>query len=166
MAAADALAVVSDSPMRQRFAWRTTVTSTGEGSGARHQPQMMRFSATEESWEATNRALERPVRDLLFARAIVVGDGATERAFLPPVLRDALGPLAHGISVVDSVGMERGLVGAVIKFARHIDVPLVIFADDDSAGRRQVGHFVASQQLGPAGLSRCGDWSRYCAGVW
>ena len=97
--------------------------------------------------EKLTRQVERPFGDLLFARAIVVGDGATERAFLPPVLREALGPLAHGISVVDSGGMERQLVGAVIKFARHAEVPLVIFADADSAGRGHVEYFVANHQL-------------------
>ena len=49
--------------------------------------------------EKLKRLAERPFGDLLFASAIVVGDGATERAFLPVVLHEALGPLAHGISV-------------------------------------------------------------------
>ena len=103
------------------------------------------FYASE--MEKLTRLAERPFGDLLFASAIVVGDGATERAFLPPVLREALGPLAHGISVVDSVGMNHQLVGAVIKFARHAEVPLVIFADDDSAGRAGAEHFAVDQQL-------------------
>ena len=88
------------------------------------------------------RLAERPFGDLLFARAIVVGDGATERAFLPPVLREALGPLAHGISVVDSGGMDGQIVPAVVKFARHVDVPLVVFADADPAGRQRVSSLV------------------------
>ena len=67
-----------------------------------------------------------------------MGDGATERAFLPAVLREALGLLAHGISVVDSEGMNRKLVEAIIKFARHVDVPLVVFADNDSAGGKEI----------------------------
>jgi len=88
--------------------------------------------------EKLARLAERPFGDLLFARAIVIGDGATERAFLPPVLREALGSLAHGISVVDSVGMNDPIVRAVIKFARHVEVPLVVLADADPAGRARI----------------------------
>ena len=88
--------------------------------------------------EKLKRSVERPFGELLFASAVVIGDGATERAFLPVVLRDALGPLAHGISVVDSAGMGRDLVLAVIKFARHVDIPLVVFADADEAGAQAV----------------------------
>ncbi len=88
--------------------------------------------------EKLKRLVERPFGDLLFAKAIVVGDGATERAFLPPVLRAALGPLAHGISVVDSNGMNSDIVTPVIKFARHAEVPLQILVDDDSAGHKAI----------------------------
>ena len=100
-----------------------------------------RFYVSE--MEKLTRLAERPFGDLLFARAIVIGDGATERAFLPPVLREALGQLAHGISVVDSVGMNDQIVRAVIKFARHVEVPLVVFADADPAGRARIGNLVA-----------------------
>lgn len=92
--------------------------------------------------EKLKRQVERPFGDLLFARAIVVGDGSTERAFLPLVLRDALGPLAHGISVVDSAGMDAPLVKAIIKFARHADIPIIVFADQDSAGTNAVKRLV------------------------
>lgn len=88
--------------------------------------------------EKLARLVERPFGELLFARAVVIGDGATERAFLPPVLREALGPLAHGISVIDSAGMKADVAGPVIKFARHATIPLVVFADHDAAGRRAV----------------------------
>ena len=94
------------------------------------------FYATE--MEKLTRLVERPFGELLFARAVVIGDGATERAFLPPVLREALGPLAHGVSVIDSAGMNADIVRAVIKFARHVTIPLVVFADGDGAGRRIV----------------------------
>ena len=73
----------------------------------------------------------------------MLGDGATERAFLPPVLREALGPLAHGISVVDSVGMNDQIVRSVIKFARHVEVPLVVFADADQAGVAKIANLIA-----------------------
>ena len=101
-------------------------------------PRTRRPAFYTSEMERLKRLVERPFGDLLFARAIVVGDGATERAFLPTVLREALGPLAHGISVVDSAGMNPELVRAVIKFARHIDVPLIVFADNDPAGRQTI----------------------------
>lgn len=88
--------------------------------------------------EKLKRLVERPFGDLLFAKAIVVGDGATEKAFLPPVLRAALGSLAHGISVIDSNGMTPDIVAAVMKFARHTKVPLQILVDDDSAGHNAI----------------------------
>lgn len=104
-----------------------------------------RFYTSE--MEKLTRLAERPFGELLFARAIVIGDGATERAFLPPILRAALGPLAHGISVVDSGGMDNQIVPAVIKLARHIEVPLVVFADADQAGRGRVANLVADGLL-------------------
>ena len=107
--------------------------------------------------EKLTRQAERPFGDLLFASAIVIGDGATERAFLPPVLRAALGPLAHGISVIDSGGMNDPIVRAVIKFARHVNVPLVVFADADSAGRARVGSLVEEQLLKSSEVV----WARY-----
>ena len=104
------------------------------------------------------RLAERPFGELLFARAIVIGDGATERAFLPPILRAALGPLAHGISVVDSGGMDGQIVPAVIKLARHVEVPLVVFADADQAGRGRVASLVADGLLDE---SRDVVWANY-----
>lgn len=97
--------------------------------------------------EKLTRQVERPFGDLLFASAIVIGDGATERAFLPLVLRESLGPLAHGISVIDSGGMNDPIVRAVIKFARHAEVPLVVFADADQAARNTVDRLVKAGLL-------------------
>ena len=108
--------------------------------------------------EKLTRLVERPFGDLLFARAIVIGDGATERAFLPPVLRESLGPLAHGISVVDSVGMNDQIVRSVIKFARHVEVPVVVFADADQAGRTRINNLVADEVLDE---SRDVVWANY-----
>ena len=93
------------------------------------------------------RLVERPFGELLFASAVVIGDGATERAFLPPVLREALGPLAHGVSVIDSAGMNPELVRAVVKFVRHVVIPIVVFADNDAAGSQAVRALVADGTL-------------------
>lgn len=103
------------------------------------------FFASE--MEKLTRLVERPFGELLFASAIVIGDGATERAFLPSVLREALGALAHGVSVIDSAGMNNQVVQAVIKFARHVDLPLVVFADGDEAGRRRISRLVDGEWL-------------------
>lgn len=110
-------------------------------------PRTRKPSFYVSEMEKLTRLAERPFGDLLFARAIVMGDGATERAFLPPVLREALGPLAHGISVVDSVGMNDQVVRAVIKFARHVQVPVVIFADADPAGTTRIANLVSDGLL-------------------
>ena len=91
--------------------------------------------------------MERPFGELLFARAVVIGDGATERAFLPLVLREAIGPLAHGVSIVDSAGMNPDIVRAVIKFARHVGIPLVVFADNDVAGKQAVKSLIGAGTL-------------------
>ncbi|MDE0161952.1 MAG: hypothetical protein OXL98_09470 [Acidimicrobiaceae bacterium] len=96
--------------------------------------------------EKLKRLVERPFGELLFAHAVVIGDGATERAFLPPILREAVGSRAHGISVIDSEGMNDTLVQAVIKFARHAQLPVVVFADSDTAGADRV-RSLASQGL-------------------
>ena len=110
-------------------------------------PRTKRPSFYASEMEKLTRLVERPFGELLFASAIVIGDGATERAFLPPVLREALGALAHGISVIDSGGMNDQLVRAVIKFARHVDVPLVVFADGDHAGRTRIGQLTDDGML-------------------
>ena len=110
-------------------------------------PRTRRPVFFEREMEKLKRLAERPLGDLLFAKAIVIGDGATERAFLPPVLREALGPMAHGISVIDSNGMNPDIVGAVIKFARHVDLPLQVLADRDSAGHKSVSRIVDDGKL-------------------
>jgi len=103
------------------------------------------FYASE--MEKLKRLVERPFGELLFSRAVVIGDGATERAFFPPILRAALGSRAHGISVIDSGGMNNNLVSAVIKFAHHAEFPIVIFADSDTAGAERVRQLVGQSKL-------------------
>lgn len=110
-------------------------------------PRTKRPALYDLEIEKLKRLVERPFGDLLFARAIVIGDGATERAFLPPVLRDALSTLAHGVSVVDSAGMTSPYVEALIKFARHVDIPLLVLADDDPDGQRAVKNLVEESKL-------------------
>ena len=84
--------------------------------------------------EKLKRQVERPFGELLFANAIVIGDGATERAFLPVMLRHALGPKADGVTVVDPGSMGHPLAAAVVKFACLVEIPWFLFADSDDDG--------------------------------
>ncbi|WP_131814442.1 ATP-dependent nuclease, partial [Mycolicibacterium fortuitum] len=84
--------------------------------------------------EKLKRLVERPFGELVFAKAVVVGDGATERAFLPVVVRHALGHSGHGICVIDPESMSSPVAKAAIKFAVVTDTPWVLFADGDPAG--------------------------------
>jgi putative ATP-dependent endonuclease of OLD family len=89
------------------------------------------FAAVE--WEKIKKYVERPFGELLFANAIVVGDGATERAFLPYLLKHALGGEAAGVCVVDPGGMSKA--GTIVKYAEAVGVPCFLFVDCDEQGR-------------------------------
>jgi putative ATP-dependent endonuclease of OLD family len=103
-------------------------------SNAPGTPRPFRPSHHTEEMEKLKRLAERPFGEILFASAIVVGDGATERGFLPPVLRHALGAKAHGVCVIDPESMATQAARAVAKFASAVGVPWFIFADSDPAG--------------------------------
>lgn len=78
--------------------------------------------------------IERPFGEVLFAHAIVVGDGASERAFLPHLLRHALGnAAAAGVCVVDPGAMSQAV--PFVKYAEAAGIPCVLFCDCDDAGR-------------------------------
>lgn len=80
------------------------------------------------------RLVERPFGELLFASAVVVGDGATERALLPPLYRHVLGVRSSGVCVIDPGSMNQPHTAAVVKFANRVGVPWILFSDSDSAG--------------------------------
>lgn len=61
---------VSESPERQRFGWRTTVTSASEGSGARSQMELLTYDPAADEWRPTDQPVGRPVRDLLYAELV------------------------------------------------------------------------------------------------
>jgi putative ATP-dependent endonuclease of the OLD family len=88
-----------------------------------------------DEMEKLRRMVERPFGELMFASAIVVGDGATERALLPPLIRHVLPGRAHGVCVVDPGSMLTPDAIAVVKFASLVGVPWFLFADSDSDGR-------------------------------
>lgn len=95
----------------------------------------LRPSTHVAEMEKLKRLVERPFGELLFASAVVIGDGATERAFLPPVIRHALGHRAHGVCVIDPGNLGSDLAHAAVKFAMLIQIPWLLFSDSDPQGR-------------------------------
>jgi putative ATP-dependent endonuclease of OLD family len=96
-------------------------------------PAALRIEFAAIEWEKIKRYVERPFGELLFASAIVIGDGATERSFLPYLLKHALAGEAAGICVIDPGGMNRALT--VVKYADAIGIPCFLFVDCDQQGR-------------------------------
>lgn len=97
-------------------------------------PRQLRPEFYADEMEKLRRGVERPFGELLFASAVVIGDGATERAFLPIALRHALGGKAHGLCVVDPGSMNSPATIAVVKAARLLEIPWFLFADGDPPG--------------------------------
>lgn len=102
-------------------------------SEARH--RALRPDTHVEEMEKLKRLVERPFGELLFASAVVMGDGATERAFLPPVIRHALGHRAQGVCVIDPSNLGSDLAHAAVKFAKLVKIPWLLFCDSDTQGR-------------------------------
>jgi putative ATP-dependent endonuclease of OLD family len=93
--------------------------------------------------EKLKRLVERPFGEVLFSSAIVLGDGATERAFLPPLLRHALGARAHGLCVIDPESLKSDVAKAAVKFAEFTGLPWFALADSDDPGRHDVADLVS-----------------------
>lgn len=104
-------------------------------------PRALRLSLAASEWEKIRRLVERPFGEVLFASALVIGDGATERGFLPHVLRAAMGPRAGGICVVDPGSMAKA--APIIKYAEAADIPCILFVDGDIAGRKDAADLPA-----------------------
>lgn len=98
-------------------------------------PRVRRPSLHTEEMEKLKRQIERPFGELLFASAVIIGDGATERAFLPPVLAHVLGHKAHGVCTIDPESLGNPLANAAVKFAKLVGIPWLLFADSDKDGR-------------------------------
>ena len=95
-----------------------------------------RPSLHREEMEKIRRTVERPFGELVFAAAVVLGDGATERALIPPLARHCHRSRAHGLCVVDPGSMGTDLASAVVKFANLVGLSWLLFADSDEQGRR------------------------------
>lgn len=95
-------------------------------------PGALRVGFAAVEWEKLKRLVERPFGELLFASAVVVGDGASERGFLPHLMSHVLGHAAAGVCVVDPGSMSQA--HPVVKFAQVAGIPCVLFNDADRAG--------------------------------
>jgi len=102
--------------------------------------------------EKLRRLIERPFGELLFSSAVVIGDGATERSFLPPLIRQALGIRAHGVCVVDPGSMKSEYAIAVVKFANLVGIPWLLFSDSDDDGRSAANSLVGAHGRGDSNL--------------
>ena len=111
---------------------------TDEQSSARAR----RPSLHRKEMETIRRTVERPFGELVFASAVVLGDGATERALIPPLARHCHGSRAHGLCVVDPGSMGTSLAAAVVKFANLVGLPWLLFADSDEKGRQAAENLV------------------------
>jgi len=113
----------------------TKIVDLGPAStSARDLPRSRRKVTHTEAMEKLKRLVERPFGELIFAEALLLGDGATERAFLPVILDHALGARAHGVTVVDPGSLATETARAALQFAAHLQIPWLIFADSDEAG--------------------------------
>ena len=102
----------------------------------------LRPSTHAEEMEKLKRLVERPFGEVLFSSAIVIGDGATERSFLPVVIRHALGAAAHGVCVIDPESMGSPVAHAAVKFAKLLGVPWLLFSDSDGPGKLDAKNLV------------------------
>ena len=88
------------------------------------------------------RYVERPFGEIIFAKAIVLCDGSTERCVLPILLAHHLKrhPAGMGISFVDCESMNREQSRFIVQAAHDLDLPWVLFTDKDDAGELALGN--------------------------
>ena len=90
------------------------------------------------------RYVERPFGEILFARAIVLCDGTTERCTLPILLAGYFEchPAGLGISFIDCESMNREQTGIIIQAAHDLKLPWLAFTDNDEAGGLALGNII------------------------
>ena len=121
--------------IRQKGGTSTVVDLGPWSSDAVATHRALRPTTHAEEMEKLKRLVERPFGEVLFSSAIVIGDGATERSFLPIVIRHALGARAHGVCVIDPESMGSPLAHAAVKFAKLAGIPWLLVCDSDGVGR-------------------------------
>ena len=100
------------------------------------------------------RFVERPFGEIIFARAIVLCDGSTERYVLPALLSGYFkcDPAGLGISFVDCESMNKPRTSSVIRAAHDLELPWLAFTDRDAAGHfalRNITHPATGKPLTP-----------------
>ncbi len=82
--------------------------------------------------------VERPFGEILFARAIVFGDGSTERCTLPALLSGYFGchPGGLGISFFDCESMDQDQTNIVVHAAHDLKIKWLVFVDNDLSGSK------------------------------
>ncbi len=127
----------------------TVVVDLGPvGTNDRSVHRALRENTHASEMEKLKRLIERPFGEMLFASALVMGDGATERSFLPVVLSHALGANSHGICVIDPGSLKSDLAHAAIKFADLVDIPWFLFSDSDGPGREDATKLINDHAKG------------------
>ncbi|MCY3819139.1 MAG: AAA family ATPase [Gammaproteobacteria bacterium] len=84
------------------------------------------------------RLVERPFGEIIFARALVLCDGSTDRYVLPTLLSGYFrcNPAGLGISFVDCGPMNQPHTMSIIRAAHDLELPWLAFTDRDPAGIR------------------------------
>lgn len=100
------------------------------------------------------RFVERPFGEVIFARAIVLCDGSTERYVLPILLSGHFrcNPAGLGVSFVDCESMNKPHTQMIIRAAHDLELPWLAFTDNDAAGRfalSNVTHPATDEALTP-----------------
>ena len=101
------------------------------------------------------RFIERPFGEVLFARCLVFGDGASERAGLPILLESALkvSSSSMGVSIIDAESLNNDLIPKLINAARELGIPWIIFCDNDSDGKAALLKIVDPDTNAPMEMS-------------
>ena len=101
------------------------------------------------------RFVERPFGEIIFARAIVICDGSTERYVLPALLYGHFqrNPAGLGVSFVDCESMNKPHTSSIIQAAHDLELPWLAFTDHDPAGHfalRNITHPATREPLTPS----------------
>ena len=110
--------------------------------------------ATAKRVAQFRRFVERPFGEIIFARAIVLCDGSTERYVLPVLLSHHFqcNPAGLGISFVDCESMNKPQTSSIIRAAHDLELPWLAFTDHDAAGHfalRNITHPATGGPLTP-----------------
>lgn len=111
----------------------TTVQDFTPVDSEKTTPAALRVDVARLEWEKIRKYVERPFGEVLFASVIVIGDGASERGFLPEIVRHSLDVDAAGVCVVDPQAASQA--PAMVKFAEAAGIRCIAFMDADKQGR-------------------------------